>query len=122
VLFFDKAPLSASPATERLWVYDLRSDRNFSLRQNPIRSDDLKDFVNCYRADDLTKRRETASFRRFRYSDIMARDRANLDVQWGQTTSSTNDSPTPQALMKEILTDLEEAMKEFAAAEAEIRR
>jgi type I restriction enzyme M protein len=122
VLFFDKAPLSVSPATEQLWVYNLRSNRNFSLRQKPIRSDDLKDFVNCYRADDLTRRKETASFRRFRYADIVARDRANLDIQWGPTTSSTNHGPTPQALMKEILTDLEEAIKEFAAAEAEIRR
>jgi type I restriction enzyme M protein len=122
VLFFDKAPLSASPATKQLWVYDLRSNRDFSLRQNPIRSDDLQDFVNCYHADDLTRRQETASFRRFRYEDIVKRDKANLDIQWGQTTSSTNRGPTPQALMKEILTDLEEAIKEFAAAEAEIRR
>jgi hypothetical protein len=29
---------------------------------------------------------------------------------------------TPQALMKNILEDLEEAMREFAAAEKEIRR
>jgi hypothetical protein len=29
---------------------------------------------------------------------------------------------TPQALMKEILADLEEAMKELAAAEEEIRQ
>jgi type I restriction enzyme M protein len=122
VLFFDKAPLSASPATEQLWVYDLRSNRNFSLRHNPIRSVDLKDFVNCYSVDDLTRRQETASFRRFRYGDIVATDRANLDIQWGQITSSTNHGPTPQALVKEILTDLEEAIKEFAAAEAEIRR
>jgi type I restriction enzyme M protein len=122
VLFFDKAPLSISPATKELWVYDLRSNRNFSLRQNPIRSDDLKDFVTCYCADDLTRRKESASFRRFKYSDILARDRANLDMQWGQTTPSTNDGASPQALMKEILTDLQEAIKEFAAAEAEIRR
>jgi hypothetical protein len=29
---------------------------------------------------------------------------------------------TPQALMKEILVDLREAMREFAAAEREIRK
>jgi type I restriction enzyme M protein len=120
VLFFERAPLSASPATEQLWVYDLRSNRNFSLRHNPIRSDDLKDFVNCYQSDDPASRQETANFRSFKHSDIVARHRANLDIQWAQTTFSTDRGPTPQVLMKEILRDLEEAMKEFAAAEAEI--
>lgn len=122
VLFFDKKPATKTPATKEVWVYDLRSNRNFSLRQNPIQREDLTDFVECYSATDPTRRKETAHFRRFRYSDILARDKANLDIQWQQETSNGVQRETPQTLMKEILADLAEAMKEFAAAEAEIRR
>jgi type I restriction enzyme M protein len=122
VLFFDKKPLSKTPATKELWVYDLRSDRAFSLRHNPISSDDLTDFVHCYHADDPSRRKETAHFRRFAYSEILARDKASLDIQWKPERTNSTQGETPQALMKDILKDLEEAMREFAAAESEIRR
>jgi type I restriction enzyme M protein len=120
VLFFDKKAPAKTAATKELWIYDLRSDRNFSLRQNPIVSDDLKDFVRCYQANDRVKRVETGSFRRFSYDKLITRDRANLDIQWQQTPNSSARRETPQSLMKEILQDLEEAMKEFAAAESAI--
>ena len=122
VLFFDKKPVAKSPATKEIWVYDLRSNRNFSLRQNPIRPEDLSDFVDCYCADDRTWRKETDHFRRFSYPAVIARDKANLDIQWRLDTTNATPSGTPQALMKEIIEDLEEAMKEFSAAETEIRR
>jgi type I restriction enzyme M protein len=122
VLFFDKKRVTDAPATKEIWVYDLRSSRNFSLRQNPIRPKDLTDLVQCYSADDPTRPKETLHFRRFKYSEILARDKANLDIQWQYETMNTSQNETPQALMKKILADLEEAMREFAAAEKEIRR
>lgn len=122
VLFFDKKPLTDTPATKELWVYDLRSDRAFSLRQNPIQTDDLKDFIRCYHADDLSRRKQTARFRRFTYAEIATRDKANLDIQWPQETNNTIGGETPQMLMKAILADLEEAMREFSAAEGELSR
>ena len=91
----------------------------FQLRQNPIGPADLTDFIACYCADDRTRRKETAHFRRFKYSEIIARDNANLDIQWYQEATIAIQGETPQALMKEIIKDLEEAMKEFAAAESE---
>ena len=122
VLFFDKRPVSNTPATKEIWIYDLRSNHNFSLRQNPIRSEDLTDFIHCYSADDLTRRKETALFRRFKYSEIIARDKANLDIRWEDKTTNAEQGLTPQETLKEILEDLEEAMREFAAAESEIRK
>jgi hypothetical protein len=50
----------------------------------------------------------------------MARDKANLDIQWQPEGMNPTQGETPQAMMKEILKDLEEAMREFAAAESEI--
>ena len=120
VFFFDKKPVTMNPATKEVWIYDLRSNRNFSLRQNPIAREDLTDFINCYCADDRSQRKETAHFRRFEYSEIIARDKANLDIQWQDETTNTTQAGTPQSLMKEILADLEEAIREFAAAEREI--
>lgn len=122
VLFFDKKPATKAPATKDIWVYDLRSHRKFSLRHNPIRPDDLTDFIRCYSTDDRSARKETRQFRRFKYADIIARDRANLDIQWQQDADRPSNESTPQSLMKEILTDLEEAMREFAATEEEIRQ
>jgi type I restriction enzyme M protein len=122
VLFFDKKSVAKQPATKELWVYDLRSSNSFSLRNNPIRSDDLTDFVRCYSANDRSRRKETDLFRRFKYIEIIARDKANLDIQWQQEIGTTSNGSTPRVLMREILTDLGEAMKEFAAAEEEIQR
>lgn len=121
VLFFDKKPQAKTPATKELWIYDLRSERSFSLRQNLISSEDLADFIRCYHAADRSKRKETPHFRRFTYADLIARDRANLDIQWQQGVTDITQSETPQALLKEILMDLEEAMREFAAAESEVQ-
>jgi len=120
VIFFDKKAVSKTAATKEVWVYDLRSNRNFSLRQNPIGPDDLVDFIRCYSADDRTRRKETAQFRRFTLAEILERDKANIDIQWQPEMTEGTDIETPQALMKEILKDLEEAMREFAAAESEI--
>lgn len=122
VIFFDKKPVSKTPATKEIWVYDLRSNQNFTLRQNPIDTENLTDFINCYRADDINLRKETASFRRFSYSEIIARDKANLDIIWQQETINATQGETPQAILKKILKDLSEAMKEFADVEREIRR
>jgi type I restriction enzyme M protein len=122
VLFFDKKPPASTPATREVWVYDLRSSRKFSLRSKPIGPDDLTDFVSCYSCDDLFHRKETNVFRRFKYAEITAREKANLDIQWRQEKERPSSERTPQSLMKEILTDLEEAMREFSSVEGEIGR
>jgi type I restriction enzyme M protein len=122
VLFFDKKPVLKTPATKEVWVYDLRSNQNFTLRGNPIGSRDLTDFIECYRADKPSQRKETNRFRRFQYSEIISRDKANLDIQWQPDISELAKTSSPQELMKEIIEDLKEAMKEFAAAEKEIRQ
>jgi type I restriction enzyme M protein len=111
VLFFDKKPTGNSPATKDIWVYDLRSSRSFSLRQSPIRSEDMADFVRCYGAGEPNRRKETPHFRRFKYSEIVGRDKANLDIQWSPSVPDPPKGETPQTLMREILEDLEEAIR-----------
>jgi type I restriction enzyme M protein len=121
VLFFNKSRAETSPATKVLWVYDLRSNRNFSLRHSPIRPDDLMDFVRSYCAEYPTRRKETPLFRAFKYSEIVGRDKANLDFQWQVESAKPIQKESSQFLMKEIIKDLEEAMREFAAAESALQ-
>ena len=46
VLFFDKKPASEQPWTSKLWVYDLRTNQHFTLKQNPLRRNHLDEFVD----------------------------------------------------------------------------
>ncbi len=48
VLFFDRKPASEKPWTEKLWIYDLRTNKHFTLKTNPMRLEDLQDFIKCY--------------------------------------------------------------------------
>jgi type I restriction enzyme M protein len=120
VIFFDKTPPSAAPSTEAVWVYDLRSERSFSLRSSPIQTGHLEDFIACYSADDRDGRRETARFKRYSYSEVVGRSRTSLDLHWRTESEVVRD--TPEALMTEILEDLKEAIREFQAANTELRR
>ena len=48
VLFFDKKPASETPWTKKLWIYDLRTNKHFTLKTNPLQRADLDDFVTLY--------------------------------------------------------------------------
>ena len=49
VLFFDRKPAEDREAwTEKLWIYDLRTNQHFTLKENPLKRSDLDDFVRCY--------------------------------------------------------------------------
>lgn len=48
VLFFDRKPASEKPWTEKLWIYDLRTNQHFTLKTNTVKYDDLSDFIKCY--------------------------------------------------------------------------
>jgi type I restriction enzyme M protein len=120
VMFFDKRRTDGAPATKETWIYDLRSRGNFSLRQKPIRAEDLRDFVACYSADDRSRRQETPVFRRFPYSVIAGREKASLDIQWDDDLAVER-LERPRELMADILRDLAVAMREFAAAEETLR-
>lgn len=122
VLFFDKATTAKRPATKAIWVYDLRSRRSHSLRQNPITTDHLADFIECYRSENRARRKEGPQFRRFSFEEIVRRDKANLDIVWDHSPADVKQTSTPQALMKDILRDLEEAISEFTSAESKIKR
>ena len=50
VLFFDKKRVSAEPNTKHLWIYDLRTNQRFTLKERPMVRADLDDFAACYKS------------------------------------------------------------------------
>src|SRR2546425_766757 len=48
VLFFDRKPAQEKPWTEKLWIYDFRTNKHFTLKENQLKRSDLDDFVTCY--------------------------------------------------------------------------
>ena len=48
VIFFDKKPASETPWTKKLWIYDLRTNKHFTLKTNPLKRADLDEFVALF--------------------------------------------------------------------------
>jgi type I restriction enzyme M protein len=118
VLFFDKRPASDSAWTEKLWVYDLRTNQHFTMKQNPLRRSHLDEFVECYKPGrPRGERVESERFKAFTYEELMARDKANLDLVWLKDDSIEDaaDLPAPEVLAREIMEQLGVAAGEFAA-------
>ena len=121
VLFFDKRPAADHAWTERLWVYDLRVNQHFTLKQNPLRRSHLDEFVESYRPGrPRSERAESERFRSFSYEELVARDKANLDITWLKDASldDLDDLPAPEVIAREIVDDLTAALAEFEAVAA----
>ena len=118
VLFFNKRPAASDPWTEKLWVYDFRTNQHFTQKQNPLRRAHLDEFVDCYKPGrPRSERVESERFKAFTYDELIARDKANLDLAWLKDDSIEDaaDLPAPDVLAAEIMEELEAALGEFAA-------
>lgn len=118
VLFFDRKPASETPWTSRLWVYDMRTNRRFTLKQNPLTRAHLDDFVENYKPGrPRDERTETERFKPFNYDELVARDKINLDITWlrDETLEDFDNLPAPEIIAREIVEDLTAALEEFAA-------
>ena len=118
VLFFNKRPAASDPWTEKLWVYDFRTNQHFTQKQNPLRRPHLDEFVDCYKPGrPRSERVESERFKAFTYDELIARDKVDLDLIWLKDDSIEDaaDLPAPDVLAVEIMEELEAALGEFAA-------
>jgi len=117
VIFFDKKPGSPDAWTKTLWVYDLRTNQNFTLKTRPLVRTDLDDFVACYSAEDRGQRHEGERFKSFTIDELMKRDKANLDLFWlrDESLEGADSLPAPDVLAASIVEDLRAALEQFAA-------
>jgi type I restriction enzyme M protein len=123
ILFFDRKPAAETPWTNELWVYDLRTNKHFTLKQNPLRREDLDDFVAAYKPEARSKRTESERFHRFAYEELLQRDKVSLDITWLRDDSleDIDNLPPPEIIAQEIVDDLEAALSEFAAIAESLR-
>ena len=124
VLFFDRKPASERAQTTTLWIYDLRTNQDFSLKQNPLSRADLDDFVACYhpanrheRVASWSEESPKGRWRPYPYADLLARDKVSLDLTWlrDESLEDSADLPEPDVLAAEIIADLQAALEQFAA-------
>ncbi|MCP3872681.1 MAG: SAM-dependent DNA methyltransferase [Desulfobacteraceae bacterium] len=122
VLFFDRKPASAKAQTNKLWIYDLRTNKHFTLKTNPLKREDLDEFVKCYNPKNRNTRKPTwtdknqdGRWRAYEYEEIINRDKASLDIFWlkDESLEESENLPDPDILAKEIVEDLETALKQF---------
>ena len=123
VLFFDRAQPGSGIATKALWVYDLRTNQRFTLRERPLKRADLDDFVRAF-GGKLKRhdRVESERFRCFAYDELAKRDKLNLDIFWLKDASATDpDSlPPPAEIAAEIVDSLELALEKFRSVAAKL--
>ena len=115
VVFFDNAPKDGRVHTQGIWFYDLRTNKHFTLKTRTLKLADLQDFIQCYNPENRHERQESERFRYFSYEELMARDKASLDIFWLKDESLDNldDLPPPDVLQQEIIEHLEAALSAF---------
>ncbi|HAK87541.1 MAG: DNA methyltransferase [Nitrospirae bacterium GWC2_46_6] len=122
VIFFDKKPASETPWTKKLWIYDLRTNKDFTLKTNPLKRDDLDEFVKCYNPENRHSRKPTWSeknpdgrWRAFDYEELINRDKASLDIFWlkDESLEESDNLPEPDVIAREIVEDLESALEQI---------
>jgi type I restriction enzyme M protein len=128
VLFFDKKPASETPWTKKLWIYDLRTNKHFTLKTDPLKREDLDEFVTCYNPSNRHTRPSTGSgqalwseknsngrWRAYDYDELIARDKASLDIFWlkDESLEDSANLPNPDIIAQEIVDDLEAALEQF---------
>lgn len=117
VLFFDRRPAGEKPWTEKLWIYDLRTNMHFTLKTNPLRLEDLQDFIKCYDTENRSERNESARFKAFSFDDLMQRDKVSLDIFWlkDESLEDSENLPAPEVLAQDIAENLEAALEQFSS-------
>lgn len=122
VLFFDAKPAREEPWTDDLWIYDLRTNKHFTRKRDPLTFDDLKDFIECYNPENRHERGETERFKSYSYDELMERDKANLDIFWLKDDSleDVENLPSPEVLAADITENLEAALDQFSQIQSDL--
>lgn len=116
VLFFDRKEGREEPWTKQLWIYDLRTNKHFTLKQNPLSSADFEDFIKCYNPQNrFGAREESERFKCFEYDELIQRDKVNLDIFWlkDESLEDTANLPAPEVLAQDIVENLQNALEQF---------
>lgn len=125
VLFFDGKPSAKAPWTKEVWVYDYRTNVHHTLKKNPLKLDDLREFISLYHPENRNLRKEVyhsetnpeGRWRKFTYDEIIARDKTSLDITWlkDKSLADLDNLPDPDVLALDIVENLEAGLESFRA-------
>lgn len=126
VLFFERRKTGAR-GNDKLWVYDLRGGRRFTVKTNPLTKDDLKDFVTSYCADNQANRSESWSaespsgkWRSYAHAELLRRPKVNLDLAWLEDGAvGGGDDVEVDQLLSSIASTLQSALDEIRSLSSE---
>mgnify|MGYP007025841895 CR=1 FL=1 len=95
---------------------------HFTLKTKPLRADDFAGFVEAYSPGDRSRRVESERFLCFTYYELVARDKANLDITWLRNESLDDAASLPArgVLAAEIVEELEAALEQFTELAASL--
>ena len=123
VLFFDRSRASETPWTKKLWIYDLRTNKHFTLKTNPLKREDLDEFVALLQPGEPPRAQgdlvaETtptaAGASTTTTSSSPATRRASTSSGSRTRAWRTRDNlPPPDVIAQEIVDDLEAALEQF---------
>ena len=134
MVFFERKPASEAAWTKKLWIYDLRTNQHFTLKTNPLRREHLDEFVKLRNPANRYDRQATWSaepspssgqtgdgtdpkgrWRAYDYAELIARDKASLDIFWlkDDSLADSDNLPPPDVIAQEIVDDLEAALEQF---------
>jgi uncharacterized protein DUF1016 len=119
-----RQPAQEKPWTQKLWIYDLRTNKHFTLKENTLKRTDLDDFVACYNPKNRHSRKENERFKSFAYDDLLKRDKVNLDIFWlkDEALEDSANLPAPEIIAAEITEDLEAALEQFATIAEDLKK
>ena len=130
VIFFDKKPASPDRQTKDIWIYDLRTNIHFTLKQHPMGDADLQDFIACYNPENRHERKETWSeenpdgrWRKFSVDEIMKRDKTSLGIFWikDKSLADLDNLPDPDVLADDIIENLQSALESFQELKKQLK-
>ena len=122
VIFFDKKEGRAEPWTDRLWVYDLRTNMHFNVEAEADPPRGLRRVRRMLQAGpharpggDLERGKPEGTWRAYDYEDLLKRDKSSLDLFWLKDNSltDTDSLPPSDVIAAEIADDLEAALAPF---------
>jgi type I restriction enzyme M protein len=131
VLFFDGKPSSKNAQTKDIWIYDYHTNIHHTLKKNPLKLEDLQDFIGCYNPKNRHKRKATYSetnsegrWRKFSYDEIIARDKTSLDITWlkDKSLADLDNLPDPDELAEDIIENLEAGLVSFRTVLASLSK
>ncbi len=123
VLFFDNQPAAKQPWTKEIWYYDYRTNVHHTQKRRPMRVEDLAEFIACYNPANRHARKETwhaeknpeGRWRKYKYADIIARDKTSLDIAWlkDKSLADLDNLPEPTDLAEDIVENIEAGLNNF---------